>query len=65
MTTDKSMFNSIALRLLKRIFVVYFSITLIITCIHAYSEYHHTKEAVRLELQQIEGTFTPALRTAL
>jgi len=59
------MFNSIALRLLKRIFIVYFSITLIITFIHAYSEYQLTKEAVRNELQEIEGTFTPALRTAL
>ncbi|KZY36023.1 hypothetical protein A3752_11760 [Oleiphilus sp. HI0081] len=65
MASNLFSFDSIALRLLKRIFLIYFSITLIMTFAHAYSEYHHTKDVVKSELKEIEGTFTPALRTAL
>jgi diguanylate cyclase (GGDEF)-like protein len=58
-------FDSLATRLLRRIFFVYFSITILMTIGHVYSEYHITKNAVKEELREIEGTFTPALRTAL
>ncbi|MBF0469989.1 MAG: diguanylate cyclase [Gammaproteobacteria bacterium] len=57
--------RSISMRLLARVFTIYFTITIFITFLHIVLEYSHTKKAVLEELEAVDKTFTPALRTAL
>ncbi len=57
--------KSIAIKLLKVVFGIYFSMTLVITLIHVAIEYFHTRDSVQEELSSIQGTFEPALRLAL
>jgi signal transduction histidine kinase/ActR/RegA family two-component response regulator len=57
--------RSIAVKLLKVVFGLYFTLTLIITLIHVTIEYFHTRDSVKHELETIQGTFEPALRLAL
>ncbi len=57
--------KSIAVKLLKVVLGLYFTLTLIITLIHVAIEYFHTRDSVKQELATIQGTFEPALRLAL
>lgn len=57
--------TSIAVTLLKVVFGLYFTLTVIITLIHVTIEYFHTRDSVKHELATIQGTFEPALRLAL
>ncbi len=62
---SKSKKHSIAIKLLKVVFGIYFALTLVITMIHVAVEYFHTRESVQQELASIQQTFEPALRLAL
>ncbi len=57
--------RSIAVKLLKVVFGIYFALTIVITVIHVAIEYVHTRDSVQMELKRIQGTFEPALRLAL
>lgn len=57
--------QSISVKLLKTVFIIYFSLTFLITGLHVGVEYLHTKATVLNELSKIEDTFTPALREVL
>ena len=57
--------KSIAIKLLKVVFGIYFSLTLVITLIHVTIEYFHARDSVQEELVSIQQTFEPSLRLAL
>jgi diguanylate cyclase len=57
--------DSIAIKLLKIVFLIYFSMTLIITTIHVLIEYSYTKDTVYNELKGLEATFKPSLTNAI
>lgn len=57
--------KSIAVKLLKVVFGIYFTLTLFITTIHVIIEYIHTRDSVKEELASVQGTFESALRLAL
>lgn len=57
--------HSISHKLLRVVFAIYFSLTLIITAVHIAVEYRHTKTRVQYELSNLEQTFEPALTMAI
>lgn len=57
--------NSIAIRLLKTVFLFYMVITFVLTSLHMYYEYASTKNKVQLDLKVIGETFSPGLSKAL
>lgn len=57
--------QSLSVKLLKTVFIIYFSLTFLVTAFHVVIEYLHTKETVLNELAKVEDTFTPALREVL
>lgn len=57
--------DSIAIKLLKVVFLIYFSMTLVITTIHVFIEYNYTKNIVYDELMGLEATFRPSLTNAI
>ncbi|MGM0593437.1 MAG: diguanylate cyclase [Pseudomonadota bacterium] len=57
--------SAISVRLLKVVFGLYFSLTLVVTAIHIAVEYHHTRGSVADELVTIEKTFRESIATAL
>ncbi|MDB9744176.1 GGDEF domain-containing protein [Fibrobacterales bacterium] len=57
--------DSIAIKLLKIVFLIYFSITLVITTVHVFIEYSYTKDSVFEELKGLEGTFESSLTNAI
>lgn len=57
--------DSIAIKLLKIVFLIYFSITLVITTVHVFIEYSYTKDKVYEELKGLEATFKPSLTNAI
>ena len=57
--------NSLSIKLLKAVFTIYFSITLLITALHVYIEYQDTKSTIYEELILLEKTFKPVMSTAL
>jgi len=57
--------NSLSVKLLKAVFTIYFSITLLITALHVYIEYQDTKSTIFKELIILEKTFKPVMSTAL
>ncbi|MDX2507264.1 MAG: diguanylate cyclase [Gammaproteobacteria bacterium] len=56
---------SISYKLLRVVFAIYFSLTLIITAVHIAVEYAHTKNRIQYELSNLEQTFEPALTMAI
>jgi len=57
--------NSISIKLLKVVFVIYFSLTATITLIHMYYEYQHTKNAIKTEIVDLESIFSKPLAQSL
>jgi len=57
--------KSLSIKLLKAVFTIYFSITLLITALHVYIEYQDTKSTIKQELILLEKTFKPVMSTAL
>ncbi len=57
--------DSIAAKLLKVTFSIYFILTLTVTFIHMTVEYFHVKNSVSKELEVIQKTFEPALAKAM
>ena len=57
--------DSIATKLLKVVFSIYFVLTVTVTLIHMGAEYSHTKDTVVEELKIIQQTFEPVLATAI
>lgn len=57
--------DSIVTKLLKVVFSIYFSITVIITSIHLVAEYNHTQNSVLQELEVIQQTFQASLSKSL
>ncbi len=57
--------DSIAARLLGKVFSFYLILATAVTISHMVAEYIRTKEAVQRELKIIERTFTPSLSVAL
>lgn len=57
--------SSISTSLIQLVFIVYLSVTIIITCIQLANEYYHTKDLIRQELIQLEEVFEGGLSEAL
>ncbi len=57
--------TSISHKLLKVVFTIYFSLTIIITAFHVLVEYQYTKNAINDELVRLEATFKPPITTAM
>lgn len=57
--------DSIAVQLLKTVFLFYMAITFALTTLHMYFEYMSTKNQVQSELKIIGDTFSPGLSKAL
>ena len=57
--------RSISVKLFKTVFVIYFSLTFLMTGVHVVVEYLHTKTSVLGELRKIEETFSPVLQQVL
>lgn len=57
--------NSISLRLLKKVFVIYFSITFIITALQIIIEYNDTKNTIQNDLISLEPIYINTLRNAI
>ncbi len=57
--------HSISRKLLKVVFTIYFSLTILITGIHVMVEYEYTKNIINDELKRLEKTFKPAITTAM
>ncbi len=53
--------HSIATRLLKVVFSLYFIVTLTVTCIHMVAEYYNARDGVFLELEMFHTTFERGL----
>ncbi len=57
--------KSIAASLIKKVFSIYFIVTILITCIQLVNEYFHTKDNVREEIEKMETTFETGLAAAV
>ena len=57
--------HSISRKLLKVVFTIYFSLTILMTAIHIMVEYEYTKNVINEELECLEKTFKPAITTAM
>ncbi len=57
--------HSIAIKLLQVVFVIYFSITITMTAIHMYNEYHNAKTAINQEIVELEKMAKKPLSNAL
>lgn len=57
--------NSISLKLLKKVFFIYFVITFIMTIAQILIEYYDTKSQVQHELLSLENTYMNSLRNAV
>ena len=57
--------ESIATRLLKKVFIVYILFALTITAIHMFTEYRRVKEDVLMELNTVHATFGKPLAIAV
>ncbi|MBF0288886.1 MAG: hypothetical protein HQM14_13805 [SAR324 cluster bacterium] len=57
--------HSIATRLLKFVFGVYFSFAVVVTVVHVVNEYLHTKGEVQEEVKKLAQAFEPGLGEAL
>ncbi len=57
--------ESIATRLLKKVFIVYILFALIITAIHMFTEYRRVKQDVLMELNTVHATFGKPLAIAV
>ena len=57
--------RSISVKLFKAVFIIYFSLTFVMTGVHVVIEYLHTKATVLGELRKIEETFSPVLQQVL
>ncbi len=55
--------DSIAIKLLKVVFSIYFIVTLSVTLIHMAAEYYNTKDSIKEDLIVFEKTFEHALAT--
>lgn len=57
--------NSISLQLLRKVFIIYFSITLVITIAQIVIEYYETKNRIKTELISLEDTFKESIKDAV
>lgn len=57
--------KSISSRLLLAVLTIYFVISVIVSFVQFYVEYHHTKSLIAGELAGLEPTFSPPLITAI
>lgn len=57
--------NTLAIKLLKKVFSFYILLTICVTLVHIGSEYWYTKDSTINELKRIETTFSIPLREAL
>ncbi|NQZ60511.1 MAG: hypothetical protein HRT88_23945, partial [Lentisphaeraceae bacterium] len=55
----------IAKKLLKTVFAIYFCLTIVVTSLQMYAEYHQTQKAVQEELKTIKDTFHGSLANAI
>ncbi|MCW8826286.1 MAG: ATP-binding protein [Gammaproteobacteria bacterium] len=62
---NSSVKQSISTKLLRIVVLLYLSVTLLVTSLHAYIEFKHTHEKLIEELVLIEETFSPMLEGAL
>ena len=57
--------DSLASKLLIRVFIIYSIITITTTSIHIYEEYQHTKNSVYYEISSLENTFKSPLSKSI
>lgn len=57
--------DSIAIKLFKVVFSIYFGLTLFMTVAHMYAEYQSTKTNIFKELKSLQQTFEPGLAKAI
>jgi len=57
--------NSIAIQLLKAVFMLYLTVAVTVTCLHMVAEYYNTKGAIYHELQILHKMTEPSLANAL
>lgn len=57
--------NSISIKLLKKVFLIYFAITFIVTSAQILIEYYDTKNSIYKELVSLENIFSQSLKNAI
>ncbi|MEA3383490.1 MAG: PAS domain-containing sensor histidine kinase [Campylobacterota bacterium] len=57
--------NSISIKLLKSIFLVYITLTIIMSSGYMYAEYQNTKETIQYEIEALEKTFNKPLTNSI
>ena len=65
MIAENTLTKSISFQLLKKVFAIYFSMTIIITAIQIFIEYQETKSIIQKDLAALETTFAAPLKEAI